>query len=281
MNDDVPTDPDTPDPLRLTDAEADELLGVYALDAIDDDAERAALERHLAASPEARAELRRLREAMDEVVSATAATPREALWDTISAHLTPAATAPPIAPIDAAHAGSVAPSPITAPGTAPGTAPITAPITSLHTRRSMRGARGAVLAAAAAVLLVLAGALVGRGLDDDRDNDLAAELRAAADRAAAASDSRSTTLTGPAGSVRIVIGDGRTYVDADLAPLPEGRTYQLWTIDEDTPVSLGLLGRSPSIALIDLGTARSLAVTAEPVGGSQLPTSDVVASGEI
>lgn len=272
MNDDVPTDPDTPDPLRLTDAEADELLGVYALDAIDDDAERAALERHLAASPEARAELRRLREAMDEVVSANTGPPREALWDTISARLTPAATAPPTArptaPIDAAHAGSVTPS------------PITAPITSLHTRRSMRGARGAVLAAAAAVLLVLAGFFVGRGLDGGSD-DLAAQLRNAANRAAAAPDARSTTLTGPAGSVRVVVGDGHAYVDATLTPLPEGFTYQLWTVDGGTPVSLGLLGRAPSIAIVELGTARTLAITSEPVRGSAQPTSDVIASGQI
>ena len=71
------------------------------------------------------------------------------------------------------------------------------------------------------------------------------------------------------------------YLDASLAALDSDRSYQLWTLDSGTPVSLGLLGSSPRLVAVNIGTVHSLAITPEPVGGSVRPTSNPVAAGEL
>lgn len=244
MNDHPPQHPAGHGDVPLTDAEADELLGAYALDALDE-TERLRLEAHLATRPALAAEADRLRRAMEEVATADATPPRPGLWDDLSAQLDPR-------------------------------------VPSLADRRARRraGARPA-LAAAAAVVLLLAGFLVGRATGDPAPDDAAAQVRSAAARAAADPGARAATLTGAAGSVRIVVADGLAYVDTALAPLPEGRTYQLWNVDGAAPVSLGLLGRAPAVTVLQVGPARVLAVTEERSGGSAQPTSAVLAAGEL
>jgi anti-sigma-K factor RskA len=89
-------------------------------------------------------------------------------------------------------------------------------------------------------------------------------LRAAASRAAAQPDARGATLSGSGGEVRVVVdATGLAYVDSSLATLGADRAYQLWTLDSGTPVSLGLLGRTPGMVVVNVGSARSLAITAE------------------
>jgi anti-sigma-K factor RskA len=73
----------------------------------------------------------------------------------------------------------------------------------------------------------------------------------------------------------------------DLEPLPVDQTYQVWAISDGQPVSLGLMSAEPSghstaaMVDIDLAGVDELAVTIEPAGGSPLPTSDPVLTGEI
>lgn len=61
---------------------------------------------------------------------------------------------------------------------------------------------------------------------------------------------------------------GRVYVHLSRA-LPPERTYQLWQIEDGTPVSLGVFERG---LLVTLPPGATVAVSVEPPGGSPQPT---------
>lgn len=61
---------------------------------------------------------------------------------------------------------------------------------------------------------------------------------------------------------------GRVYVHL-TRPLPPERTYQLWRIENGTPVSLGVFERG---LLVTLAPGSTVAVSVEPPGGSPRPT---------
>ncbi|MVN86009.1 anti-sigma factor [Deinococcus sp. HMF7620] len=64
--------------------------------------------------------------------------------------------------------------------------------------------------------------------------------------------------------------DGRAYLHLSETP-PEGRVYQLWRLEGQTPVSVGVLsGRG--IEWEGAQTGQTLAVSVEPPGGSEQPT---------
>ena len=237
-------------------------LAIYALDALDPD-EHAALEAHLATCPACRAELDEHRETLARLVVADEAPPAS-VWAGIAQQL-PSATAGP-GPVDDA-------------------APVVPLHAPLHARRRGRAERTGWLAAAAALIVVvgLGIALVGRGGD---------ETETVADLAAAAADAPGATvvpletdggdevarvvLAGEAGDTDYVIFDG-------LAPLPAGRTYQLWTTEGATPpVSLGLVGdgTGEAAAIAAPADVTSLALTDEPAAGSPAPTTPILASGQ-
>lgn len=83
----------------------------------------------------------------------------------------------------------------------------------------------------------------------------------------------------------VVLPDGRGYlVSSALPSLGTGRTYQLWGIVGGRAISLGLLGAAPHQAAFTLAgawRASSLGLTAEPSGGSVMPTRPIVASGPV
>lgn len=261
----------------------DELLGAYALDALDAD-ERDQVERRLAESPSARAEVDRLTNAMDHVVDAQndAMAPPADLWDRIADQLPPR---PERIPSPKTASAPVADEqPMVA---QPAVASAGAPADELAARRARRVSRPAqvVLAVAAAVLVVLIGVGVVRR-SSSPSTSLAQQLQQQADRVAAQPGSRTATLTGsdPSVSIRVVIdADGRGYVEpSGLPALDADQTYQLWSVDGGTPISLGLLGSDPTVAVVGTGTSPSqLAVTAEPAGGSTGPTSNPIAVGTV
>lgn len=87
-------------------------------------------------------------------------------------------------------------------------------------------------------------------------------------------------------------GDGALRLSREAgAPAPQGRAQELWLIAEtlDAPVSLGVLGDGPAIAvaipddLKPLLAGATLAVSDEPAGGSPTggPTGAVLAAGQI
>ena len=61
-----------------------------------------------------------------------------------------------------------------------------------------------------------------------------------------------------------------------MPPLESGRVYQAWGIYDGKPVSLGVLPHEAHMVAIeaDLAGASTFAITEEPPGGSDQPTSD-------
>lgn len=267
---------------ELTPGELDDLLGAYALDAVDE-VEREQVERYLATNAEARVEVARYRETASMLAFAGADAP-SGLWDSIVASLeadpprlevpTPPTWAEdlpplrlPVAPVaqhpaDAAapqHAGSVV---------------------DLSARRRNRLARiGAGLAAAGLLVVGVLGAQVarqGRAVDRlahafDRE-----EVAQAAAVARQSPDARTVTLHSTIGdrAVNVVLlPDGTGYVmESNLPALPKDRTYQLWALagDPASPraISVGVLGREPAtVAFRSSGPVVGFAVTAEAAPG--------------
>lgn len=84
------------------------------------------------------------------------------------------------------------------------------------------------------------------------------------------------------GTLRLLLDpDGRSayVIAAGLPPLPADRTYQLWLIDGNAPVSAGLLTvDAQGTAIMRITSAQPLSryrlagVTIEPAGGSPQPT---------
>ena len=88
---------------------------------------------------------------------------------------------------------------------------------------------------------------------------------------------RAGALSG-GGRVSIVVSDSvnaGVVVLADAPPPGPSRAYQLWVVDDVTPISVGLLpaGRSDATTLIEGVRGRAaFAVSLEPAGGSPTPS---------
>ncbi len=71
----------------------------------------------------------------------------------------------------------------------------------------------------------------------------------------------------------------------DMPPVPEGKTYQIWVIEEDVPKPSGLFKpRRDSVAAVvehPLGGGDVIAVTVEPEGGSPKPTTEPMLAAEV
>jgi anti-sigma-K factor RskA len=80
-------------------------------------------------------------------------------------------------------------------------------------------------------------------------------------------------------------GDRAVLVAEDMPPVPEGKTYQIWVIKGDTPQPSGLFDpEGGSIAAMvekPVEAADAVAVTVEPEGGSEKPTTDPMLVGEV
>jgi anti-sigma-K factor RskA len=232
------------------DPELDELLGAYAIHAVEpDDAVR--LNAYVAAEPDARAELDRLRDTAAAlgggltVGSAPPALPWERLQRELFGGDTPAAAV-------VGLTGRAAP-----------VLPAGAP---QRTPRRWRPALAGVVAAAALALVAVGVVAAQRGNGQPTVAELAAS--------AASEPGARTGLLGEGGSGYLV--------DGTLAPLAEGQSYQLWTVDGEVPVSLGVLGRNPTeVAFTAPAGATTLAISVEPSGGSAAPSATPVAAGTL
>ncbi len=81
-------------------------------------------------------------------------------------------------------------------------------------------------------------------------------------------------------------GDRAVLVVEDMPPLPEGKTYQIWVIDNDgAPEPSGLFepGGDALAAVVEhpVEITDTVAVTVEPEGGSPKPTSDPMLVAEV
>lgn len=249
--------------------EIEELLGAYALDALEPD-ERAVVDEHLVSCPRCRAELAEHLE-VAALLGNTGTPAPEGVWTRIAASLE---EPPPAIRLE------VAPATV---GAAPsGVAPAPAPVVDLS-RRSRRLTRVLVGAVAAAVLVIVGlGAQVvhqERRIDDMAAAISAQGLQGDMVRAMADPSSHKMNLASPSGepmSAAAVMTDSGTgyFVATAMPALADDQTYQLWGIMADGQVvSLGVLGHDPQMAAFQAsGGLKGLAVTEEVKGG--VPTSD-------
>ena len=80
-------------------------------------------------------------------------------------------------------------------------------------------------------------------------------------------------------------GDRVVLVAEDMPPVPEGKTYQIWVIEDDVPQPSGLFepGEGSVAAVVEhpIDEADAVAVTVEPEGGSPKPTTDPMLAAEV
>jgi anti-sigma-K factor RskA len=83
----------------------------------------------------------------------------------------------------------------------------------------------------------------------------------------------------------VMLPSGQGYlVSSSMPTLASGKTYQLWGIIDGKSISIGLMGSAPghvAFTMAGTPTPTELAVTVEPAGGTQTPTSQVVAAGTV
>jgi len=253
--------------------EASELLGAYALDAVDGE-EFTELEAHLATCPRCRAELDSLREVAAAMGNSVEPLP-EGLWSSIASRL------------PERHDDEPPPMPqLVSPE---GRSPFRPPPTDSRNRRRRNAVTtlGAIAVAAAAVAIVLG---IGLARADNRVSSLqaaagqtstvSAALRAPGHKLVDLDTTSHTQL-----AQFVVLPDGRGYmVSSTMPPLSARETYQLWGIVGSEPISLGTLGDAPQQAAFTMAGSRRpsrLSITAEPSGGSVIPTGPVLASGTV
>lgn len=245
--------------------EVRELLGVYALNAIDDE-ERALVDRHLPDCPRCRAEV------ADHILVATTlgntgSDAPEGVWDRIIGEME---EAPPRLRLELPTNGP-------------------ARLIPLDERRRAR-LRPAIAAVAAAVVLIAA-----LGVQVIRQDDRIEQLQLALD-ADVAEDAATVALADPSSArMRLLSSDGALAASAVLLPsgsgyllaadLPElasSRTYQLWGKTSSGLVSLGLLGSEPNdvVAFEANEPVEALAITEEHAGGVHQSTNAPVVIGQ-
>jgi hypothetical protein len=243
----------------MTHDDVAELLGAYALDAVDGD-EAAEIELHLRDCPRCAAELAQHHEVASLLANAGSDASVE-LWDQIAAHLDPPGEPPPAAVVlDAALAGAL-------------------PRRISERRRRVRWSAAGALGAVAAAVIALLAVQVGRL--DDRVN---APVQQAALRALQNPEHHLVALTSPTAATEadlVVLPSGSAYmINHRLPDLSSNQTYQLWGEEQGRTVSLGLLGNRPTTVPVTVAHGALIttyAVTAERAGGAVAPTRAPVA----
>ncbi len=255
-------------------SEIQELLGAFALDAVDLD-EATSIEVHLATCPRCRDEVQEHREVASLLAYAGAPAP-DGLWERVAASLDdapPAAAAP-----ELGLAGRMA-----------------ARSTGSRRRRGV----GIASVAVAATLLAGVGAVGGVQIQAAlRDQDaqiekVAASLTKDASRSRLLREASAAALAGGARSVHlvtpdrapladaVVLADGTGYlIDAGAPVLPDGRTYQLWAVAGGQKLSVGVLGKDVDVVTFWAPQSTdALAITVEQAPGVVASANQAVGYG--
>jgi anti-sigma-K factor RskA len=148
-------------------------------------------------------------------------------------------------------------------------------VTPLEAARSRRWTPR-LLAAAAALVLVAGGAI---GLSQIQQDD-GPSLEAGVSQVFEAPDARSVEVETSHGPLRVATSqsEGEMAVDTrDLVPLDREHVYQVWTVVEGEPIPVVVLEKPDAgahMGMPDPGT--EVAITVEPAGGSEQPTTDPI-----
>jgi hypothetical protein len=248
---------------ELTHGETAELLGAYALDAVEAD-EREAIEHHLQECPRCRAEVADHRMVASFMGSAGGPAP-EGLWDRIAGSLD---EAPPELRL--------------------------APVVPMSERRSVSVRLGAAVAAVAAAVIALLGVQVVRlnhkveKVQTARPKDPDTALLAAAASALSDPSARQVALRSSdpgVGAQAVLLPDGTGYLLAGSLPaLSPDQTYQLWAVAGGQKISAGVLGARPQVVAFRYASPQdlaALAVTAEQVPGVAQSANQPVVLGNV
>jgi anti-sigma-K factor RskA len=261
----------------MTHEETVEILATYALDAVDVD-EREAIEEHLVDCPRCRGELAGFREVATALGNSVEPLP-EGLWSSIASRLPERhdEERPPMPRLVRSADADDDPE-------ATSHQPVFRPMAA----RGRMATIASIVVAAAAVVAVLSVSLV-------HANDQVTQLQKTANEAAPSAvvsaletpGHKVVNLEGASHTrlAQFVLADGRGYLVSSTLPVLTGdQTYQLWGIVDGQPISLGLLGSSPSQSTFTLASsevASKLAVTVEPAGGAVVPSKFMVAQGPV
>lgn len=241
----------------MTHEQLQELLGAYALDAVDVD-EAALIEVHLQECPRCRAEVSELRE-VAALLGQTGSDAPEGVWDRIAASL---AEVPPPLRLEVQRERH-----------------------ALRSRSRTFGAAAVAVAAVAAVVLVVLGISVVnlRSHVDDLEHGRSTDVAAAAQEAIAAPDARIAHLSGAGGlaAAAVVRANGQGYFIAGGLPQLSHRIYQLWGASESGQVSS--LGTVPGPGVYAFTTDASIRVVmvTEEDAPVPAPTSAPIVTGTL
>ncbi|MBT2586051.1 anti-sigma factor domain-containing protein [Arthrobacter sp. ISL-95] len=241
-----------------------ELAEIYALDAVSDD-ERGMIEHYIKDAPEGPEFLERVREARETLAVSFAPeeAPPSGLLDNIMERITKDAAQP---------AAEVAAAPVASPAVDD----LAAARAKREERTRAGGARRWIVGVAAAAVIALGG--IGVGAYVSAQNDPVNQVLQAQDvqkkSAAVPGGGTATISASSAKDSFVVLMDG-------VEPAPEGKVYQLWTLPKDgsAPVPQGTMDAetlSKPAVVKGLSSASSVAITVEPTGGSNAPTTDPV-----
>ena len=225
------------------------LSGAYAVDALDD-IERAQFERHLRDCETCGGEVASLREASALLAETSPAAPSAALRARVLAEI---ATVRPLPPL----------------------VPPAAPVAPSERRRWFP----ALVAAAAAVVAIGAGAVITQPWQDDSSQapfSAADKILQAPDAQAYVDTIGGTDVT----FVRSVKQNGVVIVPTGMKPAPAGKAYALWLQHDNKMVLAGIMSDSDEPVVLDgdAATATGGAVSIEDAGAQPTsPSADVAA----
>ena len=270
--------------------EIQELLGVYALDAVDPET-AAMVERHLAECVKCSVEVSQHHEVAGLLANSGGESPA-GLWDGIAAQID--GSVPPswerlaarLEPVDGRSDRLVGSG-----GEQTGAESDATVVPIANGRRNRWVLRAvSLVAAAAAVIALVLGAQVHH-LNKQVSALQAHPLLSAAEQSALRQPSTkqveltSKSSTTPGKVTVVLTSSGTGFVEVDqLHSLPSGKTYQLWGVIGGKTISLGLLGPHPAVVPFSVagdGSVQAFAITAEQAGGVVQSANQPVVAGEV
>lgn len=254
---------------------------LYAVDALEPE-ERAAFEEHLRGCAACRADVDSFGEVGAALASAVAQDPPPALRENVLAAIHGTRAGPSAGTPAGTTAGSSSPA-----GPETGASSGADVVSLVHRRRPRR--QWLAAAAAAAVLLpgaALGGWAVGTQTEQREQQQLAAQEQDRQARLLAAADVATHQLAVDGRTATLVVSeqeDAAMFVAADLPAPGEGQEYQLWLMQDGSPVPDVHFGGGQVQVWLDgdVDRAGAVAMTVEPAGGSRTPTLPVLAAVEV